>query len=877
MTDVRKYCLTTIFCLCVATGLMARHITGGELSYKFLPGASTGTSYKYEITLKLYRDCFSTGAQLDASAFITIYSKGTAGALTIFENRETAMTRRDVLTLSSPGKCIDNPPPVCYEVGVYIFTTTLPANPNGYTIAYQRCCRIENMSNVSGSGQVGATYTADVPGTNISVDAPKNSSPEFSTKDTVIVCEDNYFVYDFSARDTDSDSLSYSFCAAYAGGSPGEPQPNPADPPPYRSVPYAFGFGPSSPMGADVTLDTKTGIVSGVAPAAGVYVLTVCVSEFRKGILINVHRKDIQIKVASCSIAAAALDPVYITCDGFNLSFQNRSNSSLIKTFFWDFGIEGRTDDTSSVARPTFTYPDTGTYKVMLITNRNLDCSDTAFTIAKVYPGFFPGFTVSEGCVNVGMNFTDTTRSRYGVVDSWKWDFGVPSLFDDTSGIPRPGYVYKDSGTYHVALTVTNSKGCEKTVSTDLVVRARPLLSLPKDTLMCDIDTISVTATGAAGTYTWLPNYNISGLTGSTVRVSPDVTTSYTVNLTTVPGCTSTDSIRVNVVSFVTLDAGKDTTICLTDTIQLYPRSNGLTYLWSPQETLDDPNIKHPMATPVAASTLYTVSAFIGKCQATDRMRVTAVPYPQINSIGDTSICYGKKIQLYAQGGAYYQWSPLIGIDNYKVPNPYVNPPVTTTYTVAVTDTLGCPKPSYRDILVRVIPPVPAFAGNDTAVVVGQPLQLQATGAEFYKWSPPSFLSNPNIADPVATFEGETGEQLIYSVKVSTPEGCFAYDTMKVRVFRTLPDIFVADAFTPNNDGLNDVFRAIPVGIKQFDYLKIYNRWGQVVFSTTNSEEGWDGKIKDREQATDTFVWMVSGTDYLGKKIVKKGTLLLMR
>jgi gliding motility-associated-like protein len=877
MTDVRKYCLAAIFCLCIFTAAMARHITGGELSYRFLPGSSTGTSYKYEITLKLYRDCFSTGAQLDASAFITIYSKSASGALTIFENHEVNMTRRDELSLSSPGKCIDNPPPVCYQVGVYVFTATLPPNPNGYTIAYQRCCRIENMSNISESGRVGATYTADIPGTNIFADAPKNSSPTFATKDTVIVCEDNYFTYDFSASDSDGDSLSYNFCSAYTGGGSNNPQPNPAAPPPYSPVPYAFGFGASSPMGANVTLDTKTGIVSGVAPAAGIYVLTVCVSEFRRGVLINIHRKDIQIKVASCSIAAASLDPVYMSCDGFTLSFQNKSNSSLIRTYYWDFGVEGSTEDTSTLARPTFTFPDTGIYRIMLITNRSQDCADTAFSLVKVYPGFYPGFTVSEGCVNVGMHFTDTTRSRYGVVDSWKWDFGVPSLSDDISDIPRPTYTYKDSGTYHVMLTVASSKGCEKTVSTDLVVRARPLLSLPKDTLMCDIDTISIAATGSPGSYTWLPDYNISQLTGNTVKVSPDKTTTYTVNLTTVPGCTSVDSIRVNVVSFVTLGAGKDTTICLTDTIQMYPASNGLKYVWSPEETLDDPNIKYPLATPADASTLYTVTAYIGKCQATDRVRVTAVPYPQIVSIGDTAICYGDRIQLYAEGGAYYQWSPLIAIDNYTIANPYVNPPVTTTYTLSVTDTLGCPKPSYKDILVRVIPPVPAFAGNDTVVVIGQPLQLHATGAEFYKWYPPSYLSDPGIADPVATFGSEVGEEQTYSVKVFTPEGCFAYDTMKVRVFRTLPDIFMADAFTPNNDGLNDVFRAIPVGIKQFDYLRIFNRWGQVVFSTTNPEEGWDGTVKGREQAADTFIWMVSGIDYLGKKIVKKGTLLLMR
>lgn len=876
MPACNKYWLLTALCLCMCTALMARHITGGELSYRYLSDGSTSGLYRYEITLKLYRDCFSTGAQLDLSAFITIFTKNSNGTVKQFGTYEVGMANKQVLSLGSPGKCIDNPPAVCYELGIYIFTVSLPANPDGYTIAYQRCCRIEDMSNIRGSGQVGATYTADVPGTNVALDGPKNSSPVFSTKDTIIVCEDNFFAYDFGARDADGDSLSYSFCAAYSGGSSSDPQPNPARNPPYSPVPYSFGFGPSSPMGSNVTLDIKTGMVSGIAPAAGIYVLTVCVSEFRRGVLINVHRKDIQIKVASCSIAAAVLDPVYMSCDGFTLSLQNKSNSSIIKTFYWDFGVPNSTSDTSTQARPTFTFPDTGTYKIMLITNRNEECSDTAFALAKVYPGFFPGFVFSEGCKNVPIYFTDTTKTRYGVVDSWSWDFGATAS-DDVSALKNPSFTYTDSGTFHVALTVTNSKGCEKTTYTDLVVRNTPYFTLPHDTLMCTIDTISISATGPPGTYTWSPDYSISTLSGKTVNVSPDQTTTYTVTLTTVPGCTSTDTVRVNVVSFVTLDAGADTTICLTDTIQLYPFSNGLRYVWLPEETLNDAGVKQPLATPLNNSTLYTVSAYIGKCVSTDRLTVYTVPYPDVRISNDTAICYGDRISLFAEGGAYYTWSPPISIDNIRSATPVVSPPVTTTYTVSVTDTLGCPKPVNKEVLVRVIPPVPAFAGNDTVVVVQQPLQLNATGAEFYQWSPPSYLNKTDVPDPVATFVSDVGEKITYAVKVSTPEGCFAYDSINVRIFRTLPDIFVADAFTPNGDGLNDVFRAIPVGIKQFDYLKIYNRWGQIMFSTTNSEKGWNGTFKGREQATDTFVWMVSGTDYLGKKIIKKGTLLLMR
>ncbi|MBX3256379.1 MAG: gliding motility-associated C-terminal domain-containing protein [Chitinophagaceae bacterium] len=874
MHEVRKYWFVLVVTLFSYSALHARHITGGEISYIYT--GSSGNTHNYQITLRLYRDCFSTGAQLDPAAAISIFTKSASGTATETKNYTINMSSRETLRLGSPGKCIDNPPAVCYEVGVYIFTASLPATPYGYTITYQRCCRIENMSNVSGSGQTGATYTADIPGTDTWDDAPKNSSAAYATKDTVIVCEDNFFMYDFGAYDRDGDSLSYNFAAAYVGGSPGNPQPVPAGPP-YSSVPYSFGFGAMSPMGANVTIDRKTGMVSGVAPSAGIYVVTVSVSEYRQGKLINVHRKDIQIKVASCSIAAASLPPEYISCDSFTVNFQNRSSSSLIRTYYWDFGVVGRNDDTSTLARPSFTYPDTGVYRITLVTNRGEDCSDTASSIVRVYPGFFPGFTYSEGCKDVPIFFADTTKTTYGVVDTWNWDFGDGTSSNDTSTRQRSPYTYTASGTYTVALTVSNSKGCKSTVTNQLVVRDKPLLSVPHDTLMCDIDTISLAASGPRGTYTWSPNYNINPLSGAVVQVSPDVTTTYTVSLTTVPGCTSTDTVRVNVVSFVTLDAGPDLTICLTDPVQLTPFSNGLRYTWDPASTLDDPFAKQPLATPVDASTTYTVTSYIGKCFARDNIRIRAVPYPDARVSNDTAICYGEQVQLFAEGGAYYRWSPATAINNSTITNPVVSPGVTTTYTVSVTDTLGCPKPTNKDILVRVIPPVPAFAGNDTVAVLDQPLQLKASGAEFYKWSPGSFLSSTDIADPVATFVSDVGDKVTYTVKVSTPEGCFAYDTMSVRVFRTAPDIFVATAFTPNNDGLNDYFRATPVGIQQFDYFKIYNRWGQLMFSTSDAEVGWDGKFKGVEQASDTFVWTVKGVDYQGRTILKKGTMVLIR
>lgn len=873
MHEIKKYYLLTVLCLGFFTSLSARHITGGELSYVLI--GSSGSENTYQVTLKLFRDCHSTGAQLDPVVPFTVFRKEQTGVV-FFQSYDVTMTRRDELRLRSPGECINNPPVVCYEVGVYIFTLKLPSTPFGYTVSFQRCCRIENMTNVIGSGQVGSTYTADIPGTNVLADAPKNSSPTLAVKDTVIVCEDNYFTYDFGAVDNEKDSLSYSFGAAYVGGSPREPQPQVSQSPPYSSVPYAFGFSAVSPMGPKVTMNTKTGLVSGIAPASGVYVVTVLVSEYREGILINIHRKDIQIKVASCSMAAASLEPEYMSCDGYTMEFSNRNSSPLIKTHYWDFGVPGRDDDTSTLAKPSFTFPDTGVYRVLLVTNRNDNCSDSAFSTVKVYPGFHPGFTFTEGCKGVAIQFRDTTNTKYGIVDKWHWDFGVRAAFDDTSGIRNPRFTFDEPSTYTVALTVSSDKGCASTVRHDVEILDRPFLRVPRDTLICNIDTISVKAEGAPGTYIWSPTYNLQA-SGATATLSPDVTTTYTVSLTTVPGCTSTDTMTVNVVSFVTLNAGPDTTICLTDGIQLNPFSNGLAYAWSPAGTLDDAGLKQPVATPVNPTTVYQVTASIGKCSATDQLRVHTVPYPQVTTIGDTSICYGDSIQLFASGGAFYQWLPDSALTAANTPFISVSPPETTTYLVSVTDTLGCPKPTNEEIILRVIPPVPAFAGNDTVVVVGQPLQLQASGAEIYEWSPAGYLSDPNIANPVANFIWEGSDRMTYSVKVSTPEGCFAYDTLNVKIYRLQPDILVPDAFTPNNDGLNDVFRVIPVGVKALEYVRIFNRWGQLMFSSDSSESGWDGRYKGKEQSSDTYVWMVKGTDYLDRVIEKKGTLTLIR
>ncbi|MBA4167187.1 MAG: gliding motility-associated C-terminal domain-containing protein, partial [Chitinophagaceae bacterium] len=160
---------------------------------------------------------------------------------------------------------------------------------------------------------------------------------------------------------------------------------------------------------------------------------------------------------------------------------------------------------------------------------------------------------------------------------------------------------------------------------------------------------------------------------------------------------------------------------------------------------------------------------------------------------------------------------------------------------------------------------------NDTAIVRGQPLQLHATGADFFTWEPETGLSRTSIPDPVSVLD----EDITYILRSFTSEGCFDYDTINIKVFKTAPDIFVPNAFVPN--GINNELRPKPVGIAKLDYFRVFNRYGQMVFQTAELEKGWNGRINGELQNNGAYVWMASGTDYTGRKVIRRGTAVLIR
>jgi len=868
--------LLVIFFICCAVPSFARHITGGEIFYEYLgPGATAGTS-QYKITLRLFRDCFSSGAQLDQTVNIGIFDKGSGAAVS---GSPFSVTLDHIQQIQKGGNiaCIINPPQVCYQVGFYYLIRDLPNNSAGYWVAFQRCCRVDNITNLSVAIGVGASYVGSIAGSSTlgNMTSNHNSSPQFYLRDTALVCQNRNFTLDFSASDPDGDILTYGFCEAYSGGTEGNPVVANPPPPPYNVVPYASGYSASTPMGAGVSINPTTGIISGIAPAAGSFVVTVCINEWRNGIIINTHRKDFILKVADCDFVAAQLPLSAVFCDDFNVGFANLTPTSLIHAWHWDFGIAGSLNDTSSTETPSFIYPDTGIYIIKLVVNPGEPCSDSATMQIGLYPGFFPDFVSSGICVTKPTSFTDATTTAYGVVSAWRWDFGELSVSNDTSHLRNPVYSYPTVGIKDAQLIVQSSKGCIDTVTKAITIIDKPPITLPfRDTLICNIDTLQLSASGS-GVFSWTPNYNIILANTANPLVYPKTTTWYKILLDD-NGCINTDSIRVRVTDRVTLTVRPDTTYCAGDSVQLYATTNGLQFSWTPNSNLNDPNIINPIANP-ASTTTYQLTAKVGKCSSTDDVRLIPVPYPSANAGPDVSICYNSSVQLNASVVASsYFWRPQGSLSNPNILNPVAHPASTTKYILTVTDVLGCPKPGYDTVVVTVLPKVKASAGRDTMIVFGQPLQLNAGGGENYLWTPSDYLNNTGISNPVAKINSPL-DSIRYKVFVTDQLGCLDSATILVKIFRTNPQIFVPTGFTPNGDGRNDLLRPIAVGIERIEYFKVFNRWGQLVFSTTVNGHGWNGEIGGKPQTTNTYAWLVKAVDYTGKPIFQKGTATLIR
>lgn len=447
-----RFFLFFFLLLATSYGARASHLVGGEMSYRCLG------NNKYEVTLIIYRDCFSGQALLDQSVQTTIYNSSNQ----IIYNTRMPLFHKYTLPIKAPNNCTSFPRNICTEKGIYKDTFNLPPIVGGYTITHQRCCRNATISNIPNPSFLGTTFTASIP----SMDSC-NSLPKFNSDPPVALCINQPVQIDLSATDPDGDSLYYELCQLYTGGgrSNGMEHPNPAGSPPYTVINYQSGFSINNPIPSNpaFSLNPNTGILSGRPTQAGQFVFVVCVSEYRNGVLLGTNRRDFQFNVSnSCWvtiswIADQEINPQNI-CSGGQIQFENLSQDA--SNFFWDFGDTTTLADTSHQKNPSYFYQDTGRYTVMLIADPGSSCADTSYKVFRVFDSIYVDFIYTgQNCLE-GNSYDFFPSGTYSSDAEFLWDFGTSTNQGTTSKAKSPkAIVFPEEGLYYVKLTVSDH-GC---------------------------------------------------------------------------------------------------------------------------------------------------------------------------------------------------------------------------------------------------------------------------------------------------------------------------------------------------------------------------------------------------------------------------------
>ena len=478
MERLRRIGLILAWVLGAAAGLdlRAEHLVGGEIWYDFLG------NNRYRVTLRIYRDCNSSGSPLNTQAVVTAFDGLTGQQIANFSFNKGATIG---LPASTGSPCLGAPPNICTEYADYVQVITLQPRANGYVLSHQRCCRNSTIVNLQNPSQWGSTFTVRIPPNG----ANGNSSPRFNSIPPIVLCNQENLAISSAATDPDGDSLHYQLCQLLHGGGQTNgpssscltcPAPNPSAPPPYTNVLFQGpqNFANPIPGTPGISVQPNTGILNGYLTTTGQYSIGICVSEYRNGVLLSTVRRDYQFNVTQCDpnvtlkIITADDDPTLL-CLGTTMPF--RMTSTNVQTVLWDFGVLGSSTDTSMRRNPTFTFPDTGKYVVRLVGNPGFPCADTSVAIFRVYPPINPTLThTGSGCYDEQQFVFSAVGTWYpGAEFLYRFGSAGQANLDTFAGLTPPPIVYSAPGKYPVSIRI-RSKTCEATAWDTVWVVQRP-------------------------------------------------------------------------------------------------------------------------------------------------------------------------------------------------------------------------------------------------------------------------------------------------------------------------------------------------------------------------------------------------------------------
>jgi gliding motility-associated-like protein len=458
----------------------AKHIIGGDITYQYISDAGANSKV-WRFTMKIYRDCNGGGAPFDSDASISIF-RGTYQNNVLYDDFVVNYNDFTQLIPDTP-QCVTKIPNVCVQEAVYVFDRTLPVTANGesYFIVYQRCCRNESISNIVNPGGVGATYMVEL---TREAQLLNNNSPVFKNFPPIIICANFPIDFDHSAIDSEGDLLLYEFCSPFVGGGPitqgpdlfscDGAKPTPSCGPPFENVNFIVPtYSPGAPMGGmpTVAINQLSGLITGTPKLIGQFVVGVCVQEFRGGQLLSTIKREFQFNVTNCTpdvftkietdSISFALDKYIIkSCGSKSITFENLSGKAEnISSFRWEFDMNGALVTDSQNWSPTFTFPDTGLYKGLLLLNPSGgECSDTANITVRIFPEINADFNYAyDTCVAGPVAFTDLSTS-IAPITNWRWNFGVPG--SPSSFEQNPSNLYPIPGNHPVTLLVVDANVC---------------------------------------------------------------------------------------------------------------------------------------------------------------------------------------------------------------------------------------------------------------------------------------------------------------------------------------------------------------------------------------------------------------------------------
>lgn len=387
---------------------------------------------------------------------------------------------------------------------------------------------------------------------------------------------------------------------------------------------------------------------------------------------------------------------------------------------------------------------------------------------------------------------------------------------------------------------------------------------------ICQYSQTNITANGASS-YSWSPATGLSATSGNQVIANPNVTTVY--NIVGNNGlCFAYGSVTITVVPFPNLNITTPTNrICQTNSTTIFATGADF-YNWSPAASLSSTNAPTAQAFP-NVTTNYTITGYNQQfgitCSMTKEIEIEVVPQVTANVSPSATICLGDMTKLLAGGGPTYTWMPSDGLSQATIYNPVASPTVSTIYTVNVSYYGDCG--ATRTVYVHVNPNPTVNAGEDFSVNLDEPMYLNANGTGTLTWIAGEAVLCTNCPNSQIMPKASS----CYKIQAVNEFGCKAFDDVCVEV-TTNYNIYIPNVFTPNNDGLNDIFLVYGTGISNFE-MTIFDRWGEKLYVSKDQLTGWDGSYKGQICKNDVYPYLVKFKALDGKIVTRTGHVTLMK